>query len=341
MGSSNGGGSAAGKCSWPTYMERLHWNMLIGSYGTGDDEGIDLFRGLWSTRVDDYSNETSYFSLLRDIVEAHEDSPFATAEAYDPESRLDIIQTQYGLLNTMVNAMSHDDDWGADWDTAQAQIDEVISSSELTALTTQFEADLAQPHANAMARAAAAASDVGANNDAAYIMMKGVMEQRLLEKSATFNAQASMQQYELKLKMYGEAVRELQDRMFRIVDANRVASTVTADLERISIVALKEENDRNIELDIQDHTWEVELWGSGANVLGAIGGSRGAPGYQKSVGNSALGGALSGGLSGAGSGALIGTSVAPGIGTGIGAGVGGILGALGGGFGGLGGGIGF
>lgn len=329
MGGGNSGGGSSGKSSWPAYMERMHWALGIGAFGT---DQANPNAGLWSTRASDYVSEANYYSVLRDITEAHDDSPFETAEAYDPEARLSNISTQISALTTLVNALDYTTDYGTDWDTAQAQIDEIVSDTEKTALVTQFEADTAKAHANAMARMSAGAADIGVNNDAAYIMAKAMMEQGYVSLVGSYTASIANRQYELKLNMYDSAVQQLGQRMLAVVESQRIASGLKVESERISIVAEKEEIDRNIELDIQDHTWEMESWQYGANILGSISGSIGSPGHQKPSNNSALGGALAGAGAGASIGGSIGSLIpVPGAalaGAGIGAAIFGTTGAL-------------
>jgi hypothetical protein len=107
------------------------------------------------------------------------------------------------------------------------------------------------------------------------------------------------------------------------VDAQREASHQQAELNRLKIVAKKEQTDRDIELDVEDALWDIKTFQYGANLLASISGASVQQDQKPSAAASAIGGALSGAAIGAGIGSAV-----PGVGTAIGAGIGAVLGGL-------------
>ncbi len=113
---------------------------------------------------------------------------------------------------------------------------------------------------------------------------------------------------------------------------NSLTSKVTQKLEyaklytemnRMAIVAKKEETDEQMQFDEHEARWKLDTFHYGGNLLAAISGGVGTSGAgakRPSKAVSALAGALSG--------AAAGSAVYPGIGTAIGAAVGGIAGYL-------------
>ena len=99
---------------------------------------------------------------------------------------------------------------------------------------------------------------------------------------------------------------------------------LSVEASRMSIVAEKEESDRNLEIAVGNYGWILSTWQSYGNLLASgAGGTAVYSSDKKSSAASAIGGALSG----AASGAMLGSAV-PGVGTAIGAGVGAVAGLL-------------
>lgn len=99
-------------------------------------------------------------------------------------------------------------------------------------------------------------------------------------------------------------------------------AVLNIEANRIAIVANKEENDMNIEIEAKEELWDFELLQYAGNMLAAVSGGTVSP-KTPSTGQSALGGAMSG--------AAVGAQVGGGYGAIIGAIIGGIGGLLAGG----------
>ena len=108
------------------------------------------------------------------------------------------------------------------------------------------------------------------------------------------------------------------------IDSDKVATTIQTELNRMKIIAKKEQTDRNIDLDVLDAKWPFDLLLMGGNMLASMSGSA----YVVNRPMSAVQSALSGVMTGASVGATIGTSIEPGVGTAIGAGIGVVAGAF-------------
>jgi hypothetical protein len=93
------------------------------------------------------------------------------------------------------------------------------------------------------------------------------------------------------------------------------------DMNRLKIIAKVEQADKDLEIDIHDATWDLDLYKYGEDMMRSIGGGGAVGGVSKpSKTQSALGGAMAG--------ASVGTAISPGYGTAIGAVVGGIAGYM-------------
>lgn len=136
----------------------------------------------------------------------------------------------------------------------------------------------------------------------------------------------NMQIRQIKDNFLMQSISEMSLMLGRRVDFERAAASIQADMNRMRVVALKEQTDRDIELDSLDALWDIKLYQYVGNMIGSPGGGSGFIPDLPSSGSSALGGALSG----VGAGAAIGTAINPGVGTAIGAGIGALIGGIGG-----------
>jgi len=91
---------------------------------------------------------------------------------------------------------------------------------------------------------------------------------------------------------------------------------MSLEANRIKIVAMKEQTDRDAALDEEDALWDLEVFQYGANVLAAISGGTSSPKVKEP---SALQSALGGAMSGAAAGWMIGGGYGAAIGAVIGA----------------------
>lgn len=314
------GGGGSGRQSWPKYMHRSHWAMLIGATQT---PGEDPDKGMWSTRASDYANEPGYSSVMRDIAETHDHSPFEGQEAYDPDSRLSRMSSEWTTWATIVNALDADTDWKVLNDAADTQVDLVASSADITAVIDEVDSAQTKSLMTSVSRFSAGMSDIGMINSSAYIIGLAMLEdehQRAVRKT---NKELHLENYKQKVQMRENATKDMVRMFVGQNESKRALAATKIELERMGIVAEKEQYDRDLILAVKDAQWEVEVWQYGSNVLAGISGGMGSTQHGANSdleGGSKLGGALSGAMAGAASGAGDGISgmITGAIGGGIG-----------------------
>lgn len=126
-------------------------------------------------------------------------------------------------------------------------------------------------------------------------------------------------------QMIAQATSQMVQMLYNNAELNRATTALRSEIGRQNIVATREYEQGELDLDVRFALWELDTLLKGSNVLASLTGSGAAIPDKPSPFSSALGGTLSG----AATGAAIG-SVVPGVGTAIGAGVGAGLGLLGG-----------
>ena len=275
------GGGSSGAVSYPAYMETVHNDWL-------DNTGTDTIT-----------------SSMVDIMNAAQgSSPWATQLAYDPDTDIASMVTSQGLLQTLVTLLSS----GTTLDTLVANI---LSDTYIDDAVDEFEADAnARMVATILPRFQRGMQDINAVVSSAFVLGQSNIEAELARNVNKFSS-------ELHLKSSSDdALRLIQLKL----EYQKIATTTLIELNRIKIVAKKEENDVNMDIDNRDAVWDLEIFQYGANLLAAISGA--AAGTKgPSQWQSAIGGAFSG--AGAGSN-IAGSS---GGNTGWGALIGGIVGA--------------
>jgi len=128
-------------------------------------------------------------------------------------------------------------------------------------------------------------------------------------------------------RMYLEGTGQMMQLMLQRIQWEENTVNVIIESGRIGIVAKKEQKDMDNTFDIDDASWDLEVFQHGANLLAASSGGVGGVQKEKpSAAASAIGGALGTAVSGA----LIGSKVGGTVGSYWGAAIGAVVGAAGG-----------
>ena len=89
-------GGSGGANTWPGYLQTVHMIALCG-----EEAAEDIYASMGALNL----------NLAQDIHDAKLYNPFASAEAYDPETILDAVQTRYDTFDTIVSALDEEGDW--------------------------------------------------------------------------------------------------------------------------------------------------------------------------------------------------------------------------------------
>jgi hypothetical protein len=202
-------------------------------------------------------------------------------------------------------------------------------------------------------------ADLGAVNSSAYVVGLAMLEKNYQESMQARDAEFtlgmvkdsfaqfmnaflnSLQWYvngKIQTKLQEEAhtlayVDSSSKLMFDAVrtklEAERQTAVLKSEINRQQIVAFSEQYEKDLEYDVKNIHWDLELFQLGANVISALQGSVVTQAGKPSRFQSALGGAMSGAGAGGGLGATIGAAFGnPVVGGAIGVGIGGIVGLI-------------
>ncbi len=325
-------------------------------------------------------------------------NPYFSALPYDPNIELtasqEMFEEFYDLVRELSNVTNWQEfidkadaklntttnlNWGTILDTVRDEADAtVLSDDAIGGAVDAFDTRSRQRMNKEIAELRAASADIGSVMSSSFTLGEALIRASSMQRTAEFSSDLERESYRERLAFIGKGVDQAigveisreqilntasmdMSRIMAITLGTRQnAAQLQADINRMKIVARKEETDRELDIDVKSQLWDMKLWEMAGNVLASIAGAstiRKAEGDESSS-YSALGGALSGaaafgsiaglfsdgpsmggvqseggkssgGLGGAASGAASGAaigSVVPGIGTGIGAGIGAIAG---------------
>ena len=268
-----GGGGGSGAVSYPAYMQDIHGDWL-------DNSGADAIS-----------------SSITDIMNAATgNSPWTGQVAYDPDADLTVMTNSADDLQTLVDLLSS----GTTLDTLIAGI---LDHTRVDLAVTEFAADLdARLVADVLPRFERGMQDINAVVSSAFVIGRALIEQNQDRQVAVYSAGLHMKAFS------DDAIKVINLKL----EYQKMATHALAEVNRIKIVAKKEETDTNIRIDEEDAKWDLEVFQYGSNVLASIGGGTAQTQKGPSTAQSVMGGAMAG----AAAGTMVG---GPGWGTVIGA----------------------
>lgn len=268
-----GGGGSAGKVEYPPHITTAHSDWL-------DNTGADTMT-------------QSIVDLMNAAIGS---SPYTALSAYDPSTPISSMISAIGDLESLVALLSS----GTTLDTLISSVlDDSRVENDIDAFANQLDAQLT---ATVYPRFEAGMRDINAVVSSAFVIGRAVIEEGRDREVAKYGTS-------LRLKAFGDdAIQVIQLKMkFQLA-----VSQLTAEVNRMKIVALKEQTDRDADLDDLDARWDLEVYQHGANVMAAPGGGTAIP-KGKGMAASMLGGALSMGAMGAMAGPALGLTAPIGL----------------------------
>lgn len=289
MGGSSGGGGS-GEVSWPQYLEDYHAQLLNSVVN----------------------------SAIPTMISAN---PYTAADAFDPTTDLGLAWDAVCEFDAFVDAMSHESDYQSAASTAKTTIDGIIDDTYIDADIAAFAAVIDnQLNTSILPQFKAGMRDINAVMSSAFVLGEGDIYTARTREVTKYGTDLRTKLHFQRNEMIAKGIDRMLTDLTSIANLEGDVARVSVDAKRIAIVAQKEQEDKNLEIEHNDATWENEAYVYGGNMLAGIsGGTRGkAPPSQAQS-------ALSGGLSGAAIGAQIGMA-AGGVGAVPGAIIGGMIG---------------
>lgn len=292
-GNSSGGGSqGSGKVSWPSYLQNAH------------DDWI---------RHGDTASDGGTMDMEEAMYEAWDASPYAQAFAYDPTDDVASMHARFGTFDEYVGQLSPLTNWSDQIDYATAKFDETFPDSYINDLVDAYEERANRALNRNIGRFTAGMADVNAVNGSAFIMGMAMLSQDKNEDVDRYSRELTAQRNQQRIMFATQGANDLFSRVQHQIQMQQSASHMNAEITRVGVVAKSEYTARDIEIAVQNRTWNMQLWQPGANLLASVSGGTSTggsttKGHDGATANSMIGGAVTGGIGGA----LAGTAAAMG-----------------------------
>jgi hypothetical protein len=273
-----GGASSTG---YPTAIEVMHQTWLTGQHM--DDETYTNWTGTdWS----DYGN------VADDIVAARSDaggSPWENVVAYNPDSQLDMAQQKLDEFYYEVAGIAAQTDVETAIDAVAEKLDEhyVDATETIDAVVDEAEARSILDSQRAVSRFAAGMFDLNA-----------VMTSQFATGIALIEAERAQGITDLEKRLYLEAQQTRNANLVPLVSAilqkaadkargYQAAALLQGEISKQHIVAKNEEHTMNLQAEVKDATWDLDLWNYAVKMLAAPAGTAVQPGpepWEKALG---------------------------------------------------------
>jgi len=298
-----GGGGASGAVDYPAYQKSIQADWLAG----GGYDDISSLNDL------DAGNDIT--SLLNASIGS---SPFTTLDPYNPATRLaDMEGTVDGMLAQIQSALS---DYSVDIDgvagifryiqgvnfyEGDESLDDLETYIDSITTTSQVETELAAYDESQ--------NSIGAIGSSAWAIGRLIVASMVTETRLKARVELARLK-DAKAKTIGAFNVDRESKIAAIqADAKKFALNMLAEsinkvsgldieVQRLAIIALKEEMEKSIKLAKQDALWDLTVFGVGANVMASIAGGTVSQDVDTPSDTQS---AIAGGLSGAAAGGLM------------------------------------
>lgn len=334
---SSGGGSA-GTVEFPAHIEDIHKEMFgySGSAKALTTDMSDVLNTALGTGGNPYENATAYnpypeirssrnrFDDYLELVEdLDEQEDYATILA----KAIEEVDADGVLSNIDIDTIVSDagTDAGTELTAAINAAVDAINEDVIQDVINAHAERVEYQRTRSMRRFNASMADINAVQSSAFILGQALIEAEHLQEVQQMDADLTQQTYsaalEVHVNLYREQLRaELQaavlekqtrDRyviaststMIQIlqgkISLQQAATELRSEIDRLAIIAQREYEAAETDLDVGFATWDLEVWQYGANLLSSPNGSASMIPKKPSQAQTAMSGALKGAAAGA------------------------------------------
>lgn len=330
-----GGGGVSGAVAFPAYIEALHEDWIYGSGPSALTTTLEAAMNV-AFGADPYASASisnpstllaqsktqfdNFYSQVTSLVETTDfasfiDQAVSKADECDIDGKIDIRT----ILNRQISEATRTTE------EAMATAKLLAESTVISDLIATFEVRQATSRAKRVTQFSASMADIGAIHSSAYLMGLGMIYAQEQEDSDTYAAQVSAQIFEQGIRTWLEsyvaglrtdtavqvdnkAARERRvltglDVLFRMqhnkLNLYHASAQMLTEQNRIRILAEQEYDSNVIDMDVQSALWDMDVFGRGISVVGALSGYAHPLPEKPSKASSVLGGAMGGAAAGA------------------------------------------
>lgn len=353
----SGGGGTSGKISFPSYVERIHENIL-------DPDG---------------SVDSNIVAVDTAMADAHTSNPFSGTSAPSTSQLSQTVDTWYREVKSQVDQLDTEGDLSSAVDVAKQEslkalkevapsdlvqqarskageeileaVDkslDVANGEVIEDLVDEFEQRVNDRLVGRKRRFSSVFADANAVHSSAFVIGHAILERDAQREVNRFDAENTKELFQQAVQVHVEAYAQSLQAYLESELSNKQASdqfisnvgqqvyqSYRRDIElllserrarqEVSATdweARQSQEEYEIKLDQRAQLWELQVLKQGSNILAAPSGLAATLPEEPSDASKAIGGALTGGVAGAKAGSKAGPT-----GTAVGAGLGALLGA--------------
>ena len=294
---------SSGAIEYPTYQEDIHVNWL-----TGGSQGSPA------------ASLTIDLQTVLNLAMGSTGNPYQGESPHNPIAELTTNQDRFNTADVVVKGVDPEGDWSKYVDTAANKLDSIFTlETEITNEVDNFEANVKRRRMREISRWAGGMADINAVESSQFIIGMAIREGEVTSEINQFESKLRFEMKRAKVLATLQATSDMIKLMLFKVDAGRGMTQLQTEINRVNIIANKERDRDQLEIDTLQASWDLEVFQYGISALGGLGGGvqPGVKGLSKAESS----------LAGAASGASIGSSFGS-VGTGVGAVVGAVTGYL-------------
>lgn len=252
-----GGAAAPDKTNYPSYLQNVHSSLLAGE--------------LYSATPASPYTTTSIIDAFNDAIA--QGSPYAAITAYDPQSDLDTMQERLDEINSSLDAIDPDQ-LVSDWSTAAATAaGSVVTTAEIDAVVDAFEARSQGAYMRNVSRFAAGMFDIGAVMNTQFGMGLAQMELDRQDQVNDVDSRLRLLAERERFQTTGQYVGEISRLLMFKLQEQRASVGSQFDISRFSIQALQDQRGLDLGYEVNDATWNLELFSFPMQATNALSGA--------------------------------------------------------------------
>lgn len=258
----SGGGTAVS--TYPYYLQSVHTALMSGESFTNDTTPIS------------FANPNAWGNVLDAMLAATAGvggSPYSAVTAYDPSDDIQLVQDRYDEWASDIDAIDPTTlmtDWVAD---ATTMADTLVTSAEIDASVDAFEARSQAAYMRNVSRFASGMFDIGAVMTSQFGMGLAQMEldrqDQLNDMDARLRLLAERERY--------EASRALASQLAQLylsqIQEKRAGVGAQLDISRIAATMYQDQIITDLDYEVKDATWDLELFQYPMGNIGALSGA--------------------------------------------------------------------
>jgi len=249
-------------------------------------------------------------SITDSLNNAFSNNPWESKAAYNPATKISAMEAELGSLDTAIGAFNPLTSYQSYVAALSTLFDsDVFDDTYINADIAAFQDILNdQIETIVLPKMQAGLRDVNAVNSSAFMIAEAIIWGMSTRDTAKYGSELRQKLNVQRADMIGRAADTLLQATIAKHELHKALLHYTIEVNRIGIVALKEQTDVDRSIDVDEQKWDLEVFQYGANLLAAVSSGTAIPGSTGTSSPSQIQSSIGGALAGASAGYAISNS---------------------------------